>query len=758
MNTVVAERDLGRRMKENELIFVLDIGTRSVIGVVGRVKDGLLEVLRVETAEHSQRAVVDGQIQNIEQTARVAGQVKQRIEQGMGITLREVHVAAAGRVLKTERAGFALKLDERRAVTTRELLQLEAGAVQQAYEQLAQTLDGQQTAEFCCVGHSVVGYQLDGFSFSTLVGHRGKEATVELIATFLPSEVVESLYATMSAIGLSIASMTLEPIAAMNAVVPQELRLLNLALVDVGAGTSDIAVADGGTVCGYTMATVAGDEITERIMQELLVDFTAAEQMKLQLSQPGKLLPYSDVLGFEYEISTDELAGKIAPAVEELAQSIAAGIRQAGGGNTPKAVFLVGGGSRTPGLCTMVAKALGVDEKRVAVGGSNYMKRMVLADEQYLQAEYATPIGIAVTAITAGGGEGFAVTLNGTKLQLIGAGAMNVMEALLRGGYQYSQIMARSGESVVFEYNGERRMVRGELPTLAKVEVNGVLAGLSAPLKPGDEITFEPAQDGQDAAPLLRDVAAPWQAFEVELFGQKVPAGSRGWVNDQPAEGDTPIGRADRVRTAQIATVGQLLADVGWDGALPQIEINGKPCSGAQQLLAPGDRLTPPGTQPAPKVKEAPATKQKPAAKKRAAQKAKTLRKKAAAPKKQLGQPLPVEVSAQRPPVVPATAPQALTVEASAQAPVDATGVAANGPVASPGAPVVKTILLNGRNVQLLPKADGSPHLFFDLFNYVDIDPTKPQGQILLRRNGSMASYLDALQEGDNIEIRWVKP
>ena len=115
----------------------------------------------------------------------------------------------------------------------------------------------------------------------------------------------------------------------------------------------------------------------------------------------------------------------------------------------------------------LVAKALGVDEKRVAVGGSNYMKRMVLADEQYLQAEYATPIGIAVTAITAGGGEGFAVTLNGTKLQLIGAGAMNVMEALLRGGYQYSQIMARSGESVVFEYNGERRMVRGELPTLA---------------------------------------------------------------------------------------------------------------------------------------------------------------------------------------------------------------------------------------------------------------------------------------------------
>ena len=751
MNTAAAGRDLERRMKENELIFVLDIGTRSVIGVVGHVKNGLLEVLRVETAEHSQRAVVDGQIQNIEQTARIAGQVKQRIEQGLGITLREVHVAAAGRVLKTEHAGFALKLDERRAVTTRELLQLEAGAVQQAYEQLAQTLNGQQTAEFCCVGHSVVGYQLDGFSFSTLVGHRGKEATVELIATFLPSEVVESLYATMSAIGLSIASMTLEPIAAMNAVVPQELRLLNLALVDVGAGTSDIAVADGGTVCGYTMATVAGDEVTERVMQELLVDFTAAEQMKLQLSQPHKLLAYTDVLGFEYEISTDELAGKIAPAVEELAQSIAAGIRQAGGGNPPKAVFLVGGGSRTPGLCAMVANALGVDEKRVAVGGSNYMKRMVLADEQYLQAEYATPIGIAVTAITAGGGEGFAVTLNGTKLQLLGAGAMNVMEALLRGGYQYGQIMARSGESVVFEYNGERRMLRGELPTLAKVEVNGLLVGLSAPLKPGDEITFEPAQDGRDAAPLLRDVAAPWQSFEVELFGQTMPAGSRGWVNDAPAGGNTPILRADRVRTEQLVTVGQLLEDVGWSGELPQIEINGKPCSGPQQPLAPGDRLTPPGANAGKKAAVARAPKPKPTVKRHTAQKTKTPSKQTKPAGRAMEQKaLPVAEMETRPQPKPAD-----------QTPATPAGTAAvsDGPVLPAGSEAAaKTILLNGRTVQLKPKPDGSPHLFFDLFNYVDIDPAKPQGQILLRRNGKTASYLDPLQEGDNIEIRWVKP
>lgn len=84
-----------------------------------------------------------------------------------------------------------------------------------------------------------------------------------MVATFLPSEVVDSLYAVMQKAGLEVASMTLEPIAALNAAIPADLRLLNLALVDIGAGTSDIAVCRDGSVVGYTMATVAGDEITE---------------------------------------------------------------------------------------------------------------------------------------------------------------------------------------------------------------------------------------------------------------------------------------------------------------------------------------------------------------------------------------------------------------------------------------------------------------------------------------------------------------
>ena len=86
--------DAEDRSREERVIFALDIGTRSVTGVVGEIENGMLRVLGVETQEHAERAVVDGQIEDIEQTARVARMVKQRLEQRLGFTLSEVYVAA----------------------------------------------------------------------------------------------------------------------------------------------------------------------------------------------------------------------------------------------------------------------------------------------------------------------------------------------------------------------------------------------------------------------------------------------------------------------------------------------------------------------------------------------------------------------------------------------------------------------------------------------------------------------------------------
>ena len=67
----------------------------------------------------------------------------------------------------------------------------------------------------------------------------------------------------------------------------------------------------------------------------------------------------------------------------------------------------------------------------------------------------------------------------------------------------------------------------------------------------------------------------------------------------------------------------------------------------------------------------------------------------------------------------------------------------------------VVRIRLNGDILELPAKADNAPYLFVDMLNYVDIDPTKPQGDIVLRINGRTASYVEEVGSGDEIEIHW---
>ena len=356
-----------RKGQDKDIIFALDIGTRSIIGIVGKVEDERFQVLAIEREEHSKRAMLDGQIEDIEQVAKVARRVTGRMEAKLGCQLSRVCVAAAGRALRTEKGRFAMDLPQVTRIDSDLIAQLESGAVAAAESALGQGQEGER--RFYLVGYTVSGYLLDRYPLATLKDHNGQQLEAEVVATFLPSEVVESLYTVMEAAGLEVASLTLEPIAALNAVIPADLRLLNLVLADIGAGTTDIAICRDGAVVGYTMATTAGDEITETLMRRFLIDFATAERMKMQLNEPSVV--YRDVLGLEQSVAGTEIQDTLRGAAKTLAQEIAQRVTDING-TPPSAMFLAGGGSKLLGLRELVAQELGMDERRVALAGNNY--------------------------------------------------------------------------------------------------------------------------------------------------------------------------------------------------------------------------------------------------------------------------------------------------------------------------------------------------------------------------------------------------
>lgn len=487
---------------QGELVFALDIGTRSIIGIVGKVEDDLFKVLAIESEEHSKRSMKDGQIENIEQVAQVAQRVKKRLESKLHVTLKKVCIAAAGRALRTQKASYEMQLEQTSHIDGELIGRLEIGAVtaaEEAFHKESSAEDEELGRGFFLVGYSVLSYYLDNLNISSLMDHKGKTLKAEVIATFLPREVVDSLYMTMQKCGLDVVSMTLEPIAAINAAIPKDLRLLNLALIDIGAGTSDIAVCRDGAVTGYTMATVAGDEITEVLMKQFLVDFQTAEQIKMQYAAQESLT-FTNILGLEETVSRAQIEQLLTEPIGHLAGEIVKRVTELNNG-APSAVFLAGGGSKLAGLKEAVSEKFNMDAKRVAIAGGNF--RLSAFSDQYdlNNPEYTTPLGIAVSSGLRLLQDSLQILLNGKPAKIFKSGTLKVIDVLMMNGYVYSHILGHSGKSVTVTVEGEKKVFYGERAIPAILKLNGVDASISDTVQVGDRVDFKPAVSGQDAQP-----------------------------------------------------------------------------------------------------------------------------------------------------------------------------------------------------------------------------------------------------------------
>ncbi len=563
------------KAQEKDLIYALDIGTRSVVGVVGKPAEDRLKVLDIEMAEHGKRAMMDGQIDDIQQVAGLAQAVTARLEQRLGVRLERVCVAAAGRALRTQKGSFQLELEEEQTLDAETIGRLEAGAVSAAEEALQAEDQGRR--QMFLVGYTVAQYRLDRYPLTNLQYHSGKLAEADVVATFLPGEVVESLYAAMRAAGLQVASLTLEPIAAMNAAIPAELRLLNLALVDIGAGTTDIALCKEGSVVGYTMATVAGDEITEAIMQAFLVDFKTAENIKRNLGEKEEIR-YRDILGMEETVAASQVEEAIQPPLDRLAEAVAKQILSVNGA-APSAVFLAGGGSKLSGLREKIAVKLEMAEKRVAIAGNNFSMSAFSDEVDIVNPEYATPLGIAVSAGLGLLNDSYVVMLNGQPAKLFRSGVLSLQDILLMNGYNYSEMLGKTGKSLNVTVDGKHVVLRGEPAAPAVLQVNGKEAALSSLIHAGDQIRFVPAKDGASASRTLGQLLGP--GFT-----------GRALVNNQEAALDTMLQQGDVVLTV-----------AGAPGPLPvQPPVAPPPAPAAPVVEAPPR----PAPEPIPVLQETP--------------------------------------------------------------------------------------------------------------------------------------------------------
>lgn len=538
-------------------VFGLDIGTRNVVGTVGYQTDDKEFVVTAQyVREHETRAMLDGQIHDIGRVAKTIKEVKDELEKQTGQPLEEVCIAAAGRVLKTVTTHVEYEYAQESVVTGEDVHTLNLLGIEKAQEALKEVND--TSYKFYCVGYSTVKFFLNDDVFISLEGHKANKIGEDIIVTFLPEDVVDGLYAAVGQAGLSVANMTLEPIAAINVAIPENYRMLNIALVDVGAGTSDISITRDGSIIAYGMIPHAGDEMTEVIVQHFLVDFNMAESIKLQ-STTSDTVTYKDIMSIEHTIPAQDVWDVAAPVVDNIAQEVSAKIRELNGDKTVSACFVVGGGGKIHGFTEKLAEDLDLPEERVALRGEEVLGDVTFEQEDITKDPLlVTPIGICLNYYDQRNNF-IMVRFNGERIKLYDNNRLTIVDAALQAGFSNDELFPKRGTPMNFTVNGVARLVRGEAGEGAVVTMNGKPASINTPLEPNSEIIIEPSTAGEAAEYKISQLDEyNHSVITFIINGRKVSCPRFVQVNGRLEPEDYSIRENDVIETRNYYTVRQI--------------------------------------------------------------------------------------------------------------------------------------------------------------------------------------------------------
>ncbi|ABX31720.1 cell division protein FtsA [Petrotoga mobilis SJ95] len=490
------------------MLFGLDIGTRTLVGILAEYDEETESIIIKHFAEveHENRAMLDGQIHDVNKVAKGVFKIKKTLEEESSINLSEVAIAIAGRFLISSIGSYSLDISTHGYLDSETIKKMELEAVKASTEKL------NYSQEMYCVGYSILYYSLDNQWIKHLEGQRGNQAKVKVLAAYLPKNVVEAMMSVLDKVGLKPIHVTLEPIAATSLVVPEDLRNLNVAMVDVGAGTSDISISNKGVITGYGMVPLAGDEITDIISQQLLVDFKTAEMIKKQLSQSDEIT-YNDILDSPQIVRKEEVIKIITPIIDNITDKIAKEILNLNG-KPPVAVMVVGGGGKVPTFTEKLASKLGLPKERVSLKTTKNLENIIFESKRMEGSEYITPLGIVNVALKKQGSVFNTIKINGRNVNMLIIGKdMNVLQALLQSGYSLDKLVGLPSPAIAFELNEKLQIKKGNMGEKAKITVNGVSADIHSPIKPGDHIEIEEPKNGKPVNLKLKDVIQPIEFY-----------------------------------------------------------------------------------------------------------------------------------------------------------------------------------------------------------------------------------------------------
>jgi cell division protein FtsA len=392
----ILQRDGGESLA---ICTALDIGTEFAKALVFEIgEDGRGTVRGVGRKRQGLSHMQSGTVADIAAVVDNCAVALQEAEEMAGFRPTQVVVGIAGELVK----GFTTTHSQERKkpdqpISESELQKLIDLVQREALREAERSITwetGLPNVDVRLVHAAVVGAAIDGYALTNPVGFQGRHVKIGIFNAFAPLVHLGALQSVTSQLDLELLEVVAEPYAVARVLGSETIRQSGALFVDVGGGTTDVALVRSGGIEGTRMFALGGRAFTKSLADRLDLPFPRAESLKVD---------YARGLSVERR---DEIASIIADDVEVWAAGVELVMEELGGGDLlPSRIYLCGGGSRLP-------------EIREALAGERFWKRLsfarppevvVMAPDQVetisdatnllVDQQDVTPLGLAYQAI-----------------------------------------------------------------------------------------------------------------------------------------------------------------------------------------------------------------------------------------------------------------------------------------------------------------------------------------------------------------------
>ena len=333
--------------KDSNLVLALDIGTEVVKALIFRIEKSTKQGVVVGVGRVAQKVgnMQSGAVSDISGVIESSRQAIALAKQKAGIKRVEKSIIGiAGELVKgTTTTVHYERVNPEMHIGVPELKMIIQKVQEKALERIKRQLaweTGQNDIDVKLINAAVVDVRIDGYHVQSPVNFQGRSVSMSVFNAYAPMIHLGALQTIAGELDLELLSIAAEPYAVARSVEVEDMLDFSAIFIDVGGGTTDIAVVRNGGLEGTKMFALGGRAFTKRLAQEFQLSFDVAEKMKLDYAS-GQLKPEeAEQVATLFADDCRIWLGGVELSLIEFAETDL----------LPSRIFLCGGGSALPGI------------------------------------------------------------------------------------------------------------------------------------------------------------------------------------------------------------------------------------------------------------------------------------------------------------------------------------------------------------------------------------------------------------------------